>query len=363
MQRVLFFPTLLVLNVLWFPTVSWSQSALEVPPPGHSVQSGVGLIAGWYCNLPADRTMTVRYDGGPRNTVLYGADRRDTLATCGDSDNGFIAQINWNLLGAGLHSVEVFAGLERIGRTQVWVTTLDGEFLTGAQANCFVDNFPQAGQSTTLEWQPNAQNFAVKRVCEPEADSAQFIRNNFSLHMRGTIDCSTPQKLETLLRDTTIRRIVMEFVPGSADDEANLEAGRLIRERGLETVVPAFQFGDAQADNLAEQVAIGLIASGGVDFFLAGTTRTLGDGACVGVHSWQASDGTQGSDLAMDDPQHDFFLDYYTDIDFAQGQDFYFFTLNAAPADGLHFMTLSEFNQFGVATTTLPTSVCLLPDE
>ncbi len=160
--------------------------------------------------------------------------------------------------------------------------------MTGAQANCFVDNFPQAGQSTTLEWQPSAQNFAVKRVCEPEADSAQFIRNNFSLPMGGTIDCSTPQKLETLLRDATIRRIVMEFVPGSADDEANPEAGRLVRERGLETVVPAFQFGDAQADNLAEQVAIGLIASGGVDFFLPVQCVRLATG-----HVWVSIPGKQ----------------------------------------------------------------------
>lgn len=30
----------------------------------------------------------------------------------------------------------------------------------------------------------------------------------------------------------------------------------------------------------------GVIASGGTDFFLAGTTRRIGDDTKIGVHSW-----------------------------------------------------------------------------
>ena len=58
---------------------------------------------------------------------------------------------------------------------------------------------------------------------------------------------------------------------GSEDDEAVLNLGRYIRKVGLDT-------------HLIEG---GVIASGGVSLFLAGTKRSIGKDALVGVHSWQ----------------------------------------------------------------------------
>ena len=62
----------------------------------------------------------------------------------------------------------------------------------------------------------------------------------------------------------------MQNVQGSVDDEANIAAARLVRERGLNTLIPGS----------------GMIASGGTDFFLAGVKRTVQPGAKIGVHSW-----------------------------------------------------------------------------
>jgi hypothetical protein len=148
--------------------------------------------------------------------------------------------------------------------------------------------------------------------------------------MTGVIDSSTPAEVSDLIDDhPEVTTIVMVDVPGSDDDVANLEASRLIRAAGLATHVPA----DGQ------------IASGGVDFFLAGATRTYEPGATFSVHSWAAGDGITGADLPQDDPEHDLYLDYYAEMDVSE--DFYWFTLEAAPADSFHDMTESELERFG----------------
>lgn len=141
---------------------------------------------------------------------------------------------------------------------------------------------------------------------------------------RGVIDSSTPQKVRDLINNNPeVKTIVMANGPGSDDDDANLEASRLIYEAGFATCVP---------DN-------GEIASGATDFFLAGVVRRLGSSTFVGVHSWAAGN-VEGSSLPRSDPEHQSYLDYYTSI--GVNPDFYWFTLEAAPAAGMHNMTSAE---------------------
>ncbi|MFT5530530.1 MAG: hypothetical protein ACI91O_000543 [Candidatus Poriferisodalaceae bacterium] len=100
-----------------------------------------------------------------------------------------------------------------------------------------------------------------------------------SAWLARVIDSSTPDAVRALLEDhPQVTTIVLGFVPGSADDEANLEAALLIRDAGLATHVPA----DGQ------------VASGGADF--------------------------------------------------------YWFTLEAAPAESIHWMTSIELDRYGIAT-------------
>lgn len=153
--------------------------------------------------------------------------------------------------------------------------------------------------------------------------------------MTGLIGPSTPDAVEDLLADhPDVTTIVLVDVPGSEDDQSNLVASRLIRQADIATHVPAD----------------GEIASGGVDFFLAGATRSYEPGAKFGVHSWSTGDAEEGftaADLDQDDEQHDLFLDYYDEI--GVDEDFYWFTLNAAPPESIHFMTEDELDTFDFA--------------
>ncbi len=164
MQQIRRMVTALMFSFI-MPTALWAQGVLEVPLPPHSVQSGAGFISGWYCNLPETDILTVRFNGGSPIHVLYGASREDTRTVCGGTaNNGYVMPWNWNILGDGLHTVEVFAGDVLFDSAEVWVTTFGVEFLSGVDATCIVEDFPQAGQNTMLGWQENSQNFVIESV-------------------------------------------------------------------------------------------------------------------------------------------------------------------------------------------------------
>ena len=100
----------------------------------------------------------------------------------------------------------------------------------------------------------------------------------------------------------------------------------------------------------------GLIASGGTDFFLAGARRTKGTNTRIGVHSWAGEDDDGNSVTATDFPEgHEYhlpYIEYYVSVGFSQqeAEDFYYFTINAASADDIHWMTDQEIAQYGLLT-------------
>ena len=132
---------------------------LENPGP-HAFQSGVGVISGWVCE--ADEVL-IELDGQAQ-PAGYGTERLDTQEVCGDTDNGFGLLFNWNLLGDGEHVVVARVDGEELGRATVRVTTLGVEFLRGAEGECTVEDFPTMGETVTLEWQQNSQNFVIADV-------------------------------------------------------------------------------------------------------------------------------------------------------------------------------------------------------
>ena len=151
--------------------------------------------------------------------------------------------------------------------------------------------------------------------------------------VEGTIGPASLRRMRAFLRaNPEVQVLVLLDIPGSIDDETNLALGRFIRRAGLDTFVPA----DGQ------------IASGGVDLFLAGNRRFAECGAYLGVHSWADSDGATGDAIPRDHPDHGRYLDYYAEMGIDAG--FYWFTLGAADADGLHEMTPGEVARFGLLT-------------
>lgn len=161
--------------------------------------------------------------------------------------------------------------------------------------------------------------------------SAAFKINGDTADMAGVIDSTTPRVVQALIaKNPELKTINMVNVPGSSDDESNLKASRMIHAAGLSTSVPAD----------------GEIASGGVDFFLAGTSRTIEEGARIGVHSWADGEGTVAAELPRDHIDHQLYLEFYRNMGI--DEEFYWFTLNAAPADSIHWMTRAEIKQFGM---------------
>ena len=100
----------------------------------------------------------------PVQIAAYGTERLDTASVCGDTDNGFGLLFNWNLLGEGEHAVVAYVDGEELGRATVRVTTLGAEFLRGVEGECVVPDFPSTGETVTLAWQQNQQNFVITQV-------------------------------------------------------------------------------------------------------------------------------------------------------------------------------------------------------
>ena len=133
------------------------QGSLENPQPD-TFQSGIGLVSGWVCDAGE---VTFRVDGGPMRDAAYGTSRGDTAGVCGDTNNGFGALLNWNLLGDGTHTITAFADGVEFGSAVFDVATLGVPFLTGATGAYALSDFPADGDSTLIEWQEASQNFVI----------------------------------------------------------------------------------------------------------------------------------------------------------------------------------------------------------
>ncbi|GLQ74391.1 COG3904 family protein [Vibrio penaeicida] len=127
-----------------------------------------------------------------------------------------------------------------------------------------------------------------------------------------------------------IKKIQLGIINGSIDDETNLIMSYELRDRGISTHLAANS----------------MVASGGTDLFISGVTRTMDSGAKIGVHSWSAVD-VEGSKLPRDHAEHKPYLDYYKVMGI--DTEFYWFTLESAPASDIHFMTKEEIQRFGIA--------------
>lgn len=167
---------------------------------------------------------------------------------------------------------------------------------------------------------------------QQQSDGLFAVRGDWAI-MNGEITSKIVEQLNTLVKNNPqVKTIVMANVPGSSDDEMNLKAGLRLRELGLNTYLPPG----------------GEIASGGVDLFLAGKERFAAQDVLVGVHSWAGDGVSDASTLPRDHAYHKPYLDYYKALGI--NEDFYWYTIEAANADNIHWMTAAERVQYGVVT-------------
>lgn len=154
--------------------------------------------------------------------------------------------------------------------------------------------------------------------------------------LNGTLGTKTYQQFKDLIANhPEVTTIVLQNVPGSINDAVNMHTGRIVRAAGLTTKVLA----DSQ------------ISSGGVDLFCAGKERIIHKGAQLGIHSW-GGEGISADDVAKDHPAHQYQITYFTMcLGKENGPNFYFRTLEAAPAGDMHWMSDEEIKAWKLATT------------
>ncbi len=145
-------------------------------------------------------------------------------------------------------------------------------------------------------------------------------------------DSSSPAQFQAMMAAYPgISMIEMIEVPGTEDDRANLKLGRMIRERGLTTYVPAG----------------GSVRSGGVELFLAGKQRVADPGAEFAVHAWADEDGREATDYSAEAPENRAYVDYYVEMGMpaARARSFYAMT-NSVPNGDAKWLTGSDMGRW-----------------
>ena len=157
-------------------------------PVNASFESGIGIAYGWVCDASQ---VALQIDAGTPIQAAYGAERPDSLDTCGDTNNGFAAVINWNNHGDGDHSLKLLADGQELTQAQVTVTTFGQEYLRDASATTTtVTDFPAAGLSTPLVWSESHQNFVVTSPTAASFAVAKAVtsQNNWESPQAGSFE-------------------------------------------------------------------------------------------------------------------------------------------------------------------------------
>lgn len=162
--------------------------------------------------------------------------------------------------------------------------------------------------------------------------AAEFVvQGDTAATVNGVLGKTAHKRFEKMLIEHPgVHTLILENVPGSMNDEYNMQTGRLVREKSLTTEVRSYS----------------KVASGGVDLFCAGKKRIIENGAMLGVHSW--SEGKkEATDYPKNDPAHNAQTSYFSEmLGDSLGPIFYFYTIYAAPADSIHWMTTDEIEYY-----------------
>ena len=190
-----------VILLLLCPSLSASARVLESPADGATV-SGIGFISGWICGADKKRLTFLLNDGPPR-PMASGLPRGDTRHLCRTMNNGFIAQINWNLLGAGTHKIAIKADRSTFAGAWFTVGTTGEEMVRGVHGPFHVPNFPAPGEQGIFVWNESTQHLELAAVWpdpgvtpepepEPEPDPGPFFAGTWTLQSSVTANCQPP---------------------------------------------------------------------------------------------------------------------------------------------------------------------------
>ncbi len=163
-----------------------------------------------------------------------------------------------------------------------------------------------------------------------------YVENDTTLFVNGDMGSRVSKQFQKVIEKyPNIRMVKFGECPGSRDDESLFEAAKILRNHNMNTHLP-FD---------------GVIESGAVDLFLSGIVRTREPGGKIGVHAW-SSGNREATDYPVGHSSHQIYIDHYVFCGYpvADAEALYYFIINAAPADDIHFMSESEIDQFNLIT-------------
>lgn len=133
--------------------------------------------------------------------------------------------------------------------------------------------------------------------------------------------------VKTIKENPQLKALVLVDIPGSINDDFNVQTCQLVYKHGLTTKLLAHSY----------------VASGGTDLFVSGKKLIITDGAKIGVHSWGGTD-KPATEYPRDHPEHKSFIEMYNAVNV--DLEFYWYTLQAADADNIHLMTKEEIQKY-----------------
>jgi len=154
--------------------------------------------------------------------------------------------------------------------------------------------------------------------------------------LSGTLGTITYHQVKEMITNhPEVKTIVLTNISGSVNDAVNLHTAMLLHDNGFTTKV----LSDSD------------IASGGVDLFCSGINRVVEKGAKIGVHSWCCMNDRTAREIPKEHPAHMYQLEYFTKVlGPGKGPSFYYYTLEAAAFDDIHYMSDEEIISWTVAT-------------
>ncbi len=160
-------------DAAWIDSVSLpldsAHGALGTPAADLTV-SGIGVISGYHCSA---KDIDVYIDGVHLGKAGAGTRLLGTWPICGHADTGFSLLYNFNNLANGHHTLAVYAD-GRLLETRGFTSLQSGgvSWLAGASRTATVEDFPQSGQTATLEWVQSYQNFLITGISDVPASAS-----------------------------------------------------------------------------------------------------------------------------------------------------------------------------------------------
>lgn len=201
----------------------------------------------------------------------------------------------------------------------------------------WLDQQPTATQTTGYEDATTGERFVGAQA--PRAPRDYYIAygpfvvlDDRRAALVDVTDEHSPGAFAAMLRDYPgIAVLEMVECPGTEDDRANLQLGRMIHARGLVTYVP---------DG-------GSVRSGAVELFLAGSRRYADPGAEFAVHAWLDEAGREPWDYPSSAPENRKYIDYYREMGMTpvEAESFYAMT-NSVPHARARWLSAREMNRW-----------------